>query len=406
MSELAVVDMSDRAFWDDPYPILNAAREQAAVALTPGGQKLVLRHAEVEAALRDPRMRTLGTGLLHNVKVHDGPLYDWWKLVMFNNDPPEHTRLRGLVGRVFTPRRVEAMRPRIHAIARELLEPHLQWGQFDAVSDFAHRLPSQVTCELLGVPSSLHGFVADRTTELGLVFSAVMPPELRARCEAAVVDLRDCVSELLKQRERRPKEDLLSDLIAARAEGDRLSAEEQVAMVINLLFAGNDTTRGLISIGIGLLVAHPEALEALRNQPERVEAAVEEVLRFEAPVLGSLRTPSEPLEIDGVACRPGEPINMTFPAANRDPRRYPDPDRFDITRTDSRPLSFGSGLHHCLGAALARAEAAEALKAVAQLCPGLELAGAPPRFEPFASIRRFAELALRFEPVATAPADS
>lgn len=387
--------MRPPAFWADPAAALHDARETSAVGVSPGGQKLVLRHAEADAVLRDSRMRTLGTALLENVGVHDGPLHEWWRLVMFNTNPPEHTRLRSLVSRAFTPRAVAKLRPRIAARIEELLAEARPRGEIDLVDGFAHRLPIRVTCDLLGVPESLHEVFADKTTDLGLVFSATLPEEQRARCEDAVSTLREASAELVAERRAKPQDDLLSALVAAEEAGDRLEADELVAMVLNLLFAGSDTTRGMLSLGLWLLLRHPEEAEALRADPGLAANATDEILRFEPPVFGSLRAPAEPLEIGGVPCEVGEPVNVIFAAASRDPRAYASPDRFDIRRAEPRPLGFGAGAHYCLGAALARTEGELAFPAVLAALPELEpIEEVSP--VPYAAIRRLPSLRARF----------
>jgi cytochrome P450 len=396
-AKLPVIDMSRRDFWSDPYTILSKARERSAVGLSPGGQKLVLRHREVDALLRDPRMRTIGTGLLRNVGVKDGPLFDWWKQVMFNTDPPHHTRIRALVSRAFTARAVGRARPQILALAQRLLEARKGDGEMDLVADFAHPFPSLVTCSLLGVPEHWHTRFVEHTSVLGEVFAAVLPDDRRAACEHAVESLRRDVLALLEERRRAPRDDLLSALLAAEAEGDRLSSDECVALVINLLFAGHDTTRGMLSMGMALLLGHEGEAERLRANPELAPQVVEEVLRFEPPVFGSLRASPEEVEIAGVACRPGEPLNAVFPAATRDPRVYPDPDRFDVTRTGTRAIAFGAGIHSCLGASLARLEGEVAFPLLLSRLPGLRPLESPEPV-PFAAIRRLASLRVAWDP--------
>lgn len=395
--DLPVVDMARREFWTDPHSVLRPALAQHPVATSPGGQKLVLGHPETTFVLRDPGMRTIGTALLTNVGIEDGPLFDWWKRVMFNTDPPHHTRIRKLVSRAFTPRSVDRLRPRIEEITLELLERHRTNGTADLVEHVAHPLPSRVTCELLGVPRAWQDEYVKHSATLGLVFSSVMPDDLRERCETAVVELRRGVETLLDERRGAPRDDLLSALLAAEADGDRLSTDECVALVINLLFAGHDTTRGMLSIGMALLLRHPEQAARVRDEPGLAIGAVEEVLRYEPPVLGSLRTPSVDVEVGGVVCRAGEPVNTLFVAASRDPRVHPDPDRFDVTRDDERPLAFGAGIHHCLGAALARAEGQIVFPLLLRELPDLQLEGKPPAWVPFAAIRRLDAVRVRWQ---------
>ena len=398
MGELGVVDLADADFWRDPYPVLAEARERGSVARSPGGQRLLLRYEPVDALLRDPRMRAMGTALLTGIKISDGPLYEWWRRVMFNTNPPEHTRLRGLVSRAFTRRRVEGMRPGIARIAAELLDGFADGCERDFVADFAHHLPIRVMCDMLGIDAERREGLTEWTSELGLVFSTVMPGDLRTRLEGAVTRLYDRVGALIELRRSSPGPDLLSALIAAEDEGDRLDSEELVAMVVNLLFAGHDTTRSLLSIGLWLLLSHPEELAKLRESPDRVGLAVEEILRYESPVLGSLRSPAEDIELDGEILRAGRPVYMIFPAANRDPRRFSDPESFRVDRDEAPPLSFGAGTHFCLGAALARAEAQETFSLLLRRFRRMQCRIDAPVWVPFASARRIESLPVAFEP--------
>lgn len=395
-ADLPLVDLADASLWQDPAAALAPAREAAPLARTARGERVVLRYAETERLLADPRMRTVGARLLEGVGITEGPLADWWRLVMFNTNPPEHGRLRGLVSRAFTPRHVEALRPRVRALARTSLEPMLDGGEVDFEAVLADPLPIAVTCELLGVPQEAWASVRGWTTELGRVFATRLSDEQRARCEDAVEHLTRLHRDLFQARRRTPADDLLTALARATEAGDRLTPEECEAMAINLLFAGHDTTRGLLSIGIGTLLRHEEVVPQLRADPTRIAPAVEEMLRLEPPTLGSLRAPSEDLETaTGRVLPRGVPVHFLFPGGNRDPRVFEAPDRFDLARRGPRPLSFGLGAHFCLGAGLARMEAQEVIAALLSATRHIELVEAP-RLVPFATIRRLASgLSLR-----------
>ncbi|MBW2498262.1 MAG: cytochrome P450 [Deltaproteobacteria bacterium] len=396
---LPVVDLAEPALWQDPAAALAPIREQAPLARTARGERVVLRYAETESLLADARMRTIGARLLEGVGISEGPLADWWRLVMFNTNPPEHGRLRNLVSRAFTPRRVEALRPRVRSLAEALVEPLLGAGEIDYEAALADPLPIRVTCELLGIPESEQPGVARWTSELGRVFATRLSDEQRARCEDAVEQLSDLLGELFARRRRDPRDDLLTALARADEEGDRLSTDECRAMAINLLFAGHDTTRGLLAIGLAALIRAPDAMAALRAEPELVPGAVEEMLRLEPPTLGSLRAPIETIETPGGELPAGVPVHFLFPGGNRDPRVFDEPDRFDPRRRGPRPLSFGLGAHFCLGAGLARMEARETLTTLLAHTSRIELR-APPTLVPFATIRRL-ESGLRLELVAS-----
>jgi len=398
---LPVVDLSARAFWADPAGVLREARERARRARTPGGQLLVLRYRDVEQLLADPEMRTVGRHLLEGIGIRDGPLAEWWGLVMFNTNPPEHTRLRSLVSRAFTPNHTERLRPTIRALAGELCDDIGARQRVDFVDAFAHRLPIRVICALLGIPRDEMDAIAEWTAAIGSVFATRMTDAKRQHIEAALIALTERLRHHIEVRRTRPHEDLLAALVTARDAGDRLSPDELVAMAVNLLFAGHDTTRGLLSIGLATLLDHPDQLALLREQPERLPAAVAELLRFEAPTLGSLRAPESDRELAGVALRRGEPLNLLSVSANRDPEVFDRPDAFDITRDPIRSMSFGLGVHFCLGAALARAEAEESFAVLLQRFPRIDLAlaaGERPQFVPFATIRQLEALPVEVMP--------
>jgi cytochrome P450 len=393
-----LVDLSQPDLWQDPAAALAPAREAGPIARTSRGEAVILRYAETERLLSDPRMRTVGARLLEGIGVLDGPLADWWRLVMFNTNPPEHGRLRGLVSRGFTPRHTEALRPRVRAMAKEMLDPMLGAGEIDFEAGLANPLPIFVTCDLLGIPKSHRTLVAGWTSELGKIFTTRLSSEQRERCESAVENLSALLRELLDLRRNAPQDDVLTSLAGAREAGTQLTRNECVAMAINLLFAGHDTTRFLLSAGIASLVRHPESIDQVRGNLDLVPGTVEEMLRFEPPVLGSLRAPSESVDFEGVELRRGTPIHFLFPGGNRDPRAFDAPDRFDPTRAGPRPLAFGLGSHFCLGAGLARVEAQEVLRVLLECTSRIELMRTP-KMVPYATIRRLESgLGMRLDP--------
>jgi cytochrome P450 len=397
-TDLPIVDLRDPAFWADIHTPLRAARDVHPVARMPSGERLVLGYDEVMFVLRDPRFRS--TDLLARAGVRSGRLHEWWSTVMFSTDPPVHTRLRRLVSRAFTPRAVDERRPLIAAISDELLDAVADRGEMDVLHDFAHHLPVRVISEMLGVPRDDHAQFASWTTTLGRAFSPVIDDALRTELERAITNLDDYVARLIDERRRTSGDDLLSQLIAAEEDGDRLSVAELIAMVENLLFAGHDTTRGLLSIAIPLLCRHPEQLDRIRRDPLRLAATVEEILRYEPPVMGGAREADCRVEIaPGVVVAEGERVSISVAAANRDPRAFVDPDRFDIDRSDTPKLaSFGQGIHYCLGAALARAEADVAIGRLLARCSDIELT-AVPEWVPFAPIRHYRSVPIRFTPI-------
>lgn len=388
VDELAVVDLTDPAFWSDPYPVLAEARRRHPLARGVDGSLMALSFDAVEAVLRDPRFLT--TDLLAPRGITEGPIAEWWGQVMFSANPPVHTRLRRLVSRAFTPRAVEGLRPRVAEITAELLDG-FSGDTVDLVAGFAHELPIRVMGAMLGVPEGDHRRFAAWTADLGLVFSSVHTPELLGRLEAAISGLNGYVAELIDDRRAQPGHDLLSALIVAEADGDVLSESELVAMVENLLFAGHDTTRSMLMIGAALLLAHPDQRALLVGHSDLAAQAVDEILRFEAPVLGSGRDAAEALDLFGVPVAAGETVTTMSLAANRDPAAFDDPDRFDIRRPGGKLMSFGQGIHYCLGAALARLEGQVAFPMLLERYPRMDLA-AEPEWVPYASIRRFDQL--------------
>jgi hypothetical protein len=392
-----VIDLGDAALWQDLHAPLRAARERHPVALSTGGERLVLRYADVEALASDPRLVSNALPILTRHGVDSGPLLEWWRRMMTNQNGPEHLRLRSLVSRAFTPRAVERERPRIRELARELLTPHLGAGEFDFVEHVADALPLRLICEMLGVDAADHPEFSRWSTDLGCALTQVLTPEMQRAGETAVTGLAAAVTELLAVRRRRPGDDLLSALLAASQQGpDRFDEDDLVVLVINLLFGGHDTSRSVLATALALLLAHPEALAALRRDPSFAAPACEEILRYEPPIAVLAREPVEDLRLGGVTLPKGEMVLLSVLSANRDAAVFADPDRFDVARDGPRSLSFGWGPHHCLGAALARAELQEAIPALLE-CADFELAEAP-RWVPFAAIRRLASVRVRARP--------
>jgi cytochrome P450 len=350
----------------DPYPLYAQLREQGPVhrVTAPDGTGvwLVVGHEEVRAALTDPRLRN---DVRHSSTWEDDGGYAVG-LNMLQTDPPRHTRLRKLVAREFTTRRIEALRPGIQRITDELLDVMLPLGRADLVASFALPLPMSVICELMGVPAE------DRESFHGWSTETVHPSSPEAATAAAQA-MTGYLAELIEGKRRAPGDDLLSAL--ARAE--ELSAEEMLGMAFLLLVAGHETTVNLISTAALTLLRHPGQLAALRADLSLVDGAVEEVLRYDGPAQStSYRFASEPVEIGGTVIPAGDAVLVLLASVGRDPELVPDADRFDIRRAGAdrgSHLGFGHGIHHCLGAPLARLEAAIALRTLFERCPRLAL---------------------------------
>ena len=389
--ELGIVDPTDAAYWHDIHGTLAPLREQAPVARSTVGLYEILRYEHCERLLRDTSLHQALSGMLSYQDIHDGPLYDWWQLIMNNHDAPTHTRLRSLVGRAFTPKQVDLVRERIREVASQLVRDLTGVGEIDLLHTFCHELPLVVLCEMLGVPPGEQHVVEQWTTLVGLAFTPVIPREMRAEIERAVVEFNEYADDLIDRCRARPRDDLLAALVQAEDGGDRLSHAELRALIINLLFAGHDTTKSLLSIGAWELAAHPDSLAQLRADPTLVTSTVEEIARFETPISGIPRITTTDITVADYDIPAGSYITMSVPSANRDPRRFPEPDRFDITRIDSHHLTFGFGVHHCVGASVARAEVQEGLAALAfsvDVTPTID----KPEWMPFAAARRFTAL--------------
>ncbi|MFD7462608.1 MULTISPECIES: cytochrome P450 family protein [unclassified Streptomyces] len=393
MGEVIDLGAYGDTFRADPHPAYAALRELGPVHRVrlpePDGYEtwLVVGYEEARAALADPRLSKDGSRI--GLTPLDEELIGPYLLVA---DPPRHTRLRALVTRAFTARRVEALRPRVQRITDDLLDAMLPLGRADLVESFAYPLPITVICELLGVPE------LDRVAFRKLSTEVVAPVSL-ASGEDAVVRLGEYLTELIEDKRRAgPAEDLLGALIETTTEdGDRLSPEELRGMAYLLLIAGHETTVNLITNGVHALLTHPGQLAALRADMSLIDGAVEEMLRYEGPVeAATFRYAAEPLEIAGTRLEAGETVMIGLTAADRDGGRYPDPDRFDIRRDPRAHLAFGHGIHFCLGAPLARLEARTAIATLLDRAPGLALDGPPGAWLPGMLIRGMRSLPVRW----------
>ena len=346
-------------YFADPYAVHARLRAQRPVTpvVMPGGPGawLITGYAEARAALADPRLSK------HMPGWHPEPdsIFAALDLHMLNSDPPDHERLRKLVNKAFTARRVQRLRPRISAITAGLLEDMSTRTEADLLASFAFPLPITVICELLGIPAGDRDDF--RTWSATIVSNAAAPEVFQAHATAMA---RYFVA-LLAAKRREPGDDLLSALIAARDEEDSLSENELVSMAFLLLVAGHETTVNLIASGVLALLLNPAELARLRAEPALIGGAVEELLRYVNPVNHTtFRCAAEPMEIGGVRIGRGDPVLVALSGANRDPARFGDPDRLDLGRDSAGHLAFGHGIHYCLGAPLARLEAEIAVSAL------------------------------------------
>src|SRR5579875_152010 len=291
---------------------------------------------------------------------------------MLGADPPVHTRLRQLVSRDFTPRRIAAMAPRIKAITDSLLDAVAARGEFEAMADLANQLPVLVIAEMLGIPTQRHREF--KAWSNAIIASSAVPPHMPRPPQAvqATASLREFLAAEIERRRHRPGPDLISALIASE-QAEVLSPGELLAFLILLLMAGNETTTNLIGNGLLALMRHPQQLARLRNEPALMASAVEEMLRFDSPVQGAIRLARKPANVGGVGIEPGTVVVVMLAAANRDPSRFERPDQFDIARQPNEHLAFGRGIHFCLGAQLARLEGSIVFASVLERFPRLRL---------------------------------
>src|SRR5437588_2635709 len=348
----------DPEFLADPYPTYPRLRAEDPVHQSPLGFWVLTRYDDVSAVLRDARYIKEPLAALvaarFGAEVPRGV-----GLSMLDRDPPDHTRLRGLVSKAFTPRVVEGLRPRIQQIVDELITRAQAAGSMDVIEEFAYPIPVNVICEMLGVPVADHerfkGWSLDIARGLDSIW---LPPdsEVPRRSAAARHAINDYFRELIAQRRASPRGDLLSALIAAEEAGDKLNEEELLATCILILIAGHEPTVNLIGNGVLALLRNPGELERLRATPGLITNAVEELLRYDGPVQRTARVASAPATIGGRTIAKGEMVMPFIGAADRDPSQFPDPDRLDLTRADNRHIAFGWGIHFCLGAPLARVE--------------------------------------------------
>jgi len=384
-------------FIDDPYPTYHRLRAEDPVHQNPLGFWVLTRYEDVVAALRDPRLGK--EAIASFVAARFGTPVPAVGLSMLDRDPPDHTRLRGLVSKAFTPRVVEGLRPHVQRIVDGLLAGVEGAHAMDLIEEFAYPLPVIVICQMLGVPVEDR----DQFRQWGLdiargLDTIMLPPdsEVGRRSTAARGALAGYFRALIAERRAAPRGDLLSDLIAAEEAGDKLSVDELLATCILLLVAGHETTVNLIGNGTLALLRHPDQLRRLRADPGLIGSAVEELLRYDGPVQRTARIPSEDVTIGGRTIPKGELVMPFIGAADRDPAQFPDPDRLDIGRTDNRHIAFGWGIHFCLGAPLARLEGQIAIGTLVQRLPRLALATDRPEHRLSLTLRGLSSLPVSF----------
>ena len=386
------------SFVADPYPFYARLRATTPVRYVPATDSWWLtRYADVLLALHDQRFgkEPVEPGGRQVSPIATPGTTDLPLPMLFRN-PPDHTRLRSLVNRAFTPRVVEELRPHIQEIANHLLDQVAGQGSMDLMSDFAVPLPAVVIAELLGVPASDRERFKTWSTDLVMALDATQPAERRAAAATSGQALTEYFAALIEQRRAAPQDDLVSSLIRVEEQGDRLSRGELLSMCTLLLVAGHETTTNLIGSGTLALLQHPDQLARLRQQPELLPSAVEELLRYTSPVQRVGRIAREPLTIEGTTIPAGALVTPVLGAANHDPAVFQDPERLDLGRTDNRHLAFGRGIHFCLGAPLARLEGQIAFATLLARLPNLTFAGTAPAWSANTSLRGLTTLPLKW----------
>jgi len=387
----------DPEFIADPYPLYHRLRTEDPVHHSPLGFWVLTGYEDVVAALRDPRLAK--EAIASFVAARFGAPVPAMGLSMLDRDPPDHTRLRGLVSKAFTPRVVEGLRPRIQDIVDGLLDRVATRGSMDVIEEFAYPIPVAVICEMLGVPIEDHerfkGWSLDIARGLDLIWLGP-DSDVGRRSVASRHALAEYFRGLIAQRRAAPRSDLLSGLIAAEEAGDKLNEMELLATCILLLIAGHETTVNLIGNGMLALLRHRDQLERLQRDPGLITSAVEELLRFDGPVQRTARIPSEDVTFGRYTIAKGEMVMPFMGAANRDPAQFPDPDRLDIGRSDNRHIAFGWGIHFCLGAPLARIEGQIAINTLLRRLPKVALTTEVPEYRPSLTLRGLKALPVSF----------
>ncbi|MDX2596196.1 cytochrome P450 [Streptomyces sp. WI03-4A] len=385
-SDLAF-DPWDPAFLADPYPAYAELRSRGRVIrYEPTDQWLVPHHADVSALLRD---RRLGRTYQHRFTHEDfgrtppAPEHEPFHTLndhgMLDLEPPDHTRIRRLVSKAFTPRTVEALVPYVRNLANELVAGLVAAGGGDLLTDVAEPLPVAVIAEMLGIPESDRAPLRPWSADICGMYELNPPGDSAERAVRASVEFSGYLRELIAERRKNPGDDLISGLIAAHDEGDRLTEQEMISTAVLLLNAGHEATVNATVNGWWALFRNPDQLAALRADHSLVPAAIEELMRYDTPLQLFERWVLDDIEIDGTTIPRGAEIAMLFGSANHDPSVFTAPDRLDVTRGDNPHISFSAGIHYCIGAPLARIELAASMTALLERAPTLSLAGEPKR---------------------------
>ncbi len=390
-----MIPFDDPAFLQDPYPILNAVREETPVfsqAHPKTGKDVwfLTRHDDIQRALRDRRLGRVFEHVLsyEEVGLHEpdpalGPFLDLERWSLLQMEPPEHTRIRSLLSREFTPKRVGALQPRMRELVDHLLAQHAD-DEMDVIADLAQPFSLRVICELIGAPFEDQAMLLDWSHRIVKMYELDTTPEQIDSAVAASSDFTAWARELIARRTAHPQDDLISGLCTVETDDGRLTTDEIVSTVVLLLNAGHEATVNTLGNGITALLTHRRAWESITSRTVPYGVASEELFRYDSPLqLFERWVLVDDYAIAGTPIPKGAKIAMLFGSANRDPRKWPHPDVFDVTRGDPTHVTFGWGLHHCIGAPLARLEVATVLEGLAGNYPNTELVEEPVRHPTF-----------------------
>ncbi|GGW88651.1 cytochrome P450 [Streptomyces lomondensis] len=365
----------------DPYPTYHRLREVAPVARSQAGHWVLSGYAQVVDVLRSTEVGKDVQSFIRAQGVEDWADHPSYTRVLEHliwSNPPKHTRQRKLISKGFTAHSIAKLEPKIEQLVDELLTPLAEnAGEVDILREFAFPLPASVISEIIGVPREDWPRFQQLFRDVTLAMEPRPSPAQLATADSAAIAIDDYFEELIAKRRKRPEDDLVSTLLAAEDDGEQLSHRELMSLVQFLFGAGFESTTNLIGNGLLALLRNPDQMLALRREPDLAAGAVEELLRYDASVQLSPRTARNDLQLGDVTIPAGESIVALLGAANRDPSRYRDPDRLDVRRTDVKPVSFGGGIHFCLGAALARLEGRFALQGLTRKFSRIELAAEP-----------------------------
>ena len=374
----------------DPYPTYARLHEEGPLHYVDVGSKWavwsVFSHAECSSIAKDPRLSAkrakqmlLPLPLSRQSEFSElSRMLSLWLIFM---DPPEHTRLRKLLNKGFSAAAVEGLRPQAEAIVDQMLKPLQHGSEVELMSEFANPMPVRIISELLGVPQALHGTFVNASRAIAVFRGNPNRTVEEARAaQDALIELTEFFRRTVAERRRNKGTDLISLLIDIEEEGEVLTEEELYAQCIALLFAGHETTRNLIGNGMYTLLQHPQETAELRERPEMIRSAVEELLRYESPVQFTARVLKEDIEVCGQQIRKGWTVLCMLGAANRDPKQFKEPNQLDLKRLNNQHLAFSAGLHFCIGAQLARLEGQIALLNLVQRFPEMKLTGPRPEW--------------------------